>query len=106
LKRGTIVTAILSNDYGKPRPALVVQSDLFADHPSITLLPITGDLEQYPQLRIRVEPTPSNGLRKTSDVMVDKIQSLPLKRIGSVIGLMDSRTMNEVVVALALFLEM
>ena len=106
MKRGTVVTAILSNDYGKARPALIVQSDIFSEHPSVTLLPITSDLEYYPQLRIRVEPTPSNGLRKTSDIMVDKIQSLPLKRIGEVIGVMDSEIVDQAMVSLALFLDM
>jgi mRNA interferase MazF len=106
LRRGTIVAAVLSNDYGKPRPALVIQSDLFAEHPSTTVLPITSDLEQAPFVRVRMHPSAANGLRKTSDVMVDKIQSLPLRRIGAGIGTADAEAMNQVVMALALFLGM
>ena len=43
MKRGDLVTVALSGDYGKPRPALVIQSDLFDEHPSITILPVTGE---------------------------------------------------------------
>ena len=106
MRRGTIVTAVLSNDYGRPHPALVIQSDLFAEHPSTTVLPITSDLEQAPLVRVRMHPSPANGLRKVSDVMVDKIQSLPLRRIGSEIGTADAETMDKVMMALALFLGM
>ncbi len=37
MKRGDLVTIALPGDYGKPRPALVVQSDLFSEHPSVTV---------------------------------------------------------------------
>ena len=100
------MTAVLSNAYGKPRPALVIQSDLFAEHPSTTVLPITSDLEHAPLVRVRMQPSATNGLRKVSDVMVDKIQSLPLRRIGNEIGVADAETLDSVVMALALFLGM
>lgn len=29
MRRGDIVTIALQGDYGKPRPALIIQSDLF-----------------------------------------------------------------------------
>jgi mRNA-degrading endonuclease toxin of MazEF toxin-antitoxin module len=45
------------------------------------LHPITSDLDHYPQVRIRVLPT-TNGLDRVSEIMVDKVQSLPNKRIG------------------------
>ncbi len=106
MKRGTICTVVLSNDYGKPRPAVVIQSDLFSEHSSVTFLPVTGDLEQAPRLRIRVKPTSTNGLTKFSEVMIDKIQSLPPKRIGKIVGIMDDATMNELTQSLALFLGM
>jgi mRNA interferase MazF len=106
LRRGTVCTVILSNDYGKPRPAIVIQSDLFSEHSSVTVLPVTTDLEPTPRLRIRIEPTPTNGLAEMSDVMIDKIQSLPLKRVGKVIGAMEDEIMRDLTLALALFLGM
>ena len=104
MKRGTVVTVALSGDYGKPRPALVVQSDLFSDHPSVTLLSVTGDLREAPLVRIRVEPNEQNGLRKTSDIMVDKPQTVARERVGAVIGHVDDTTMVAVNRALATFL--
>ena len=42
MKRGDVVIFAGTGNYeSKPRPALVVQSDLFAAVPSVTVLPIT-----------------------------------------------------------------
>lgn len=104
MKRGDIVTIALSGDYGKPRPALVIQSDFFTEHPSITVLPVTSELRQAPLFRIEVEPTPENNLKKTSQVMVDKIQTVPREKVGTAFGHMDDATMLSVNRALALWL--
>jgi mRNA interferase MazF len=73
-------------DYGKTRPALIVQSDLFDEHPSVTVLPVTGELRDAPFFRIRIESKPAINLQKTSDGMVDKAQSVPRERVGDVFG--------------------
>lgn len=77
MRRGDLVTVVLPGSYGKPRPALVIQSDLFDEHPSITMLPVTSTLRDTPVFRITVQPGPQNGLRVPSQVMVDKAQSIP-----------------------------
>ncbi len=104
MKRGDLVTIALQGDYGKPRPALVVQSDLFDEHPSITILPVTSELRDTPLFRIRITPTGSNGLQKTSDIMVDKVQSVPRERLGEVFGHVSAQQMLEVSRSLAVFL--
>jgi len=104
LKRGDVVTVALSGDDGKPRPALVIQSDLFEAHPSVTILPVTSELREAPLFRIRVEPTWDNGLRKPSQVMVDKPQTIARLRIGRTIGRLDDDTLLAVHRALAVFL--
>ncbi len=104
MKRGDLVTIALSGDYGKPRPALVIQSDLFDAHPSVTVLPVTSELREAPLFRIRVEPTDDNGLRTTSEVMVDKTQTVALEKIGNTIGHLDDESMLAVNRALAVFL--
>jgi mRNA interferase MazF len=104
VKRGDLVTIALSGDYGKPRPALVIQSDLFDAHPSVTVLPVTSELREAPLFRIRVEPTDDNGLRKTSEVMVDKTQTVALEKMGNTIGHLDDESMLAVNRALAVFL--
>ncbi len=114
------MTVALSGDYGKPRPALIIQSDLFAESPSVTLLPITSEIRDAPLYRVSLRPTPENGLRPTpenglrptpenglrrpSQVMVDKAHTVARDKIGSVIGHLDDDSMVAVTRSLALFL--
>jgi mRNA interferase MazF len=103
--RGRFVTVALPGAYGKPRPALVVQSNLFAKLPSLVVCPLTTTLRQDADLiRIEIEPSPDNGLRQVSQIAVDKIAALPLEKIGAVIGTADASTMLRVDRALAVFL--
>ena len=104
MKRGDLVTIALQGDYGKPRPALVVQSDFFGDHPSLTVLPVTSDLRDAPLFRIRIEAQPANNLQKTSEVMVDKIQSVPRDRVGEVFGCVTEEQILAVSRSMAVFL--
>lgn len=104
MKRGDLVTVALSGDYGKPRPALVIQSDLFDQHPSVTLLPVTSELRDTPLFRIALHPNADNGLRQASQIMVDKIQTVARERIGATIGRVDDDTQLAVHRALAVFL--
>jgi len=104
VKRGEVVTIVLPGAYGKPRPALVVQSDLFDVLGSVTVLPVTSELRNAPLLRIPVEPNGGNGLRKQSQVMIDKTQTVPRDKIGSTIGRLDADTLVAVDRALATFL--
>lgn len=104
MKRGDIVTMVASGDFGKPRPALIIQSDLFQDHTSVTLIPLTSALIAAPLLRVTVEPLPSNGLGKTSQLMIDKLITVKREKIGRCIGRLDSATLIEVNRRLAIFL--
>lgn len=104
MKRGDLVTIARQGDYGKPRPALVVQADYFSEHPSVTILPVTSALRQVPLFRIDVEPDIRNGLQKRSQIMVDKTQTVPTEKIGTVFGTLDDATMVAVNRALALWL--
>ena len=104
MRRGDVVTVALQGDLGKPRPALVIQSDLFDVHPSVTILPITSELREAPLFRIALAPGESAGLARASQVMVDKPQSIPRENIGAVRGHLDDETMLAVNRALAVFL--
>lgn len=104
MRRGDLVTVDLQDNPGKPRPALVIQSDLFDIHPSVTILPVTGELRDAPLFRILLNPTEQNGLTKPSQVMVDKPQSIARNKVGSVFGRLDDETMLAVNRALAVFL--
>jgi mRNA interferase MazF len=105
LKRGDIVTIALQGDYGKPRPALIIQSDAFQEHPSVTVLPLTSDITgNWPLFRILIEPAEENGLKKPSHLMIDKVQTVPREKAGETIGHIQAETMIEVNRALAVFL--
>ena len=104
MRRGDLVTVALQGDLGKPRPALVIQSDLFDAHSSMTILPVTSELRDAPLFRIAVNPTDLNGLTKPSQVMADKPQSIAREKVGAVIGRLDDETMLAVNRALAVFL--
>jgi mRNA interferase MazF len=104
MRRGDLVTVALQGDLGKPRPALVIQSDLFDTHPSVTILPVTSELRDAPLFRISVRPGGLNALTKPSQVMVDKPQSIAREKAGAVIGRVDDETMLAVNRALAVFM--
>lgn len=104
MRRGDLVTVALQGDLGKPRPALIVQSDLFDEHPSITVLPVTSEQVNAPLFRLTLRPDAVNGLRRPSQVMVDKPQSVQRQRLGPVFGRVDDATMLAVNRALAVFL--
>ena len=104
MRRGDLVTIVLQGSYGKPRPALVIQSDLFEAHPSVTILPVTSALRGTPLFRIGVEPDERNGLRKPSQVMVDKSQTVSRDKVGDIIGRLDDNKMLAVNRALTVFL--
>jgi len=104
VKRGDLVSIALQGDYGKPRPALVIQSNFFAAHPSITVLPLTSAHRELPLFRIPVEPSPVNGLAKMSDVMVDKCMTVRREKVGGLIGRLEDERMVEITRALAVFL--
>lgn len=104
MRRGDLVTVVLQGDYGKPRPALVIQSDLFSAHPSVTILPVTGELREAPLFRIAVEPSETNGLHKRSQVMVDKAQTVPREKLGAPFGRVEDEVMLAVNRALIVFL--
>ena len=104
LKRGEVVICVSPGDYGKPRPAVVIQSDFFSEHQSFTLLPLTGELYPAKLFRIDVEPTPENGLDKLSQVMVDKITTVAIARVKQKIGSLTDEQMEKIEVALTVWL--
>jgi mRNA interferase MazF len=91
LTRGAIVVVAARGAYtGKPRPALVVQSDVFnTTHESITICPITSDCVDASLFRVPLPPGSRTGLRAPSQIMVDKIASVPRSAIGPEIGRCD-----------------
>jgi mRNA interferase MazF len=106
MRRGDFVLAAVPGDYGKPRPALVVQSSLYAGLPSVALCPLTSDLrDDAPTLRILVQPNQENGLLMPSQIAVDKLTTVSITRLRDVIGRADETLMLQVTRSLAVFVE-
>lgn len=102
MRRGDVVTVAAAGDYGKPRPAVVVQTDaLPAQHASVIVCQMTSEIAEAPDFRITVAPTARNGLRATSQIMADKPVTVRRDRIGRRIGRLDEKDLARVNVALA-----
>ena len=98
MKRGAIVVVAARGAYtGKPRPAVVVQSDLFnPTHSSTTLCPITTDCVDAPLFRMTLPPGARTGLKAVSQVMIDKVISVPRASISAEIGECDGEEMEAI----------
>lgn len=103
MRRGDLVTVAAPGDYGKSRPALVIQSELFDELPGMTLCLVTSALRDAPIFRITVDPSPVNGLQRLSQIQIDKIMTVARERVGGVIGRLDDATMLKVNRSLAVF---
>jgi mRNA interferase MazF len=107
LKRGDIVTIAAPGEYGKPRPALVIQADVFNEnHSSVTVAPLTSTIVDAPLFRITLDPTRQNGLNRVSQIMVDKVLTLPREKIGKRVGRLGNTLMIRVGRALSVWLGM
>jgi len=102
--RGDLVSIVLQGDFGKPRPALLIQADPFDEHATVTVLLVSGTLVDAPLLRITLQPSEANGLHKPSQVMVDKVMTVKRGRLGAAFGRIDADAMLAVERSLAVFL--
>ncbi len=107
MKRGDIVTVAVAGDYGKPRPAVIIQSDWLKATDSVLVALMTSALADAPIYRLTLKPDATNGLRVPTQVMVDKIVAVPRAKCGKVVGKLDEKArialdhMVSVVVGLA-----
>ena len=108
LRRGTVVTVASAGVYaGKPRPAVVVQAERWLQaHPSVTLCPLTSTLMEARLVRIAAAPSASNGLRKPSQLMADKLFSVPIQALGAVVGQLEPQLLVELDLALRGWLDL
>jgi mRNA interferase MazF len=102
VRRGDVAVAAVRGPYtGKPRPVLVVQSELFnPTHSSVSVCLITTEFVEAPLFRVALAPGARSGLKKPSQIMTDKIVSIPRDQISSIIGRVDDTTLEQVGVAL------
>jgi len=86
VKRGDLVIVSAAGDYGKPRPAVVLQSDWLKATDSVLVALLTSVLVDAPLYRLQIEPSDANGLKATSQVTVDKIIAMPREKCGRIVG--------------------
>jgi mRNA interferase MazF len=102
MRRGDVVTVAAAGDYGKPRPAVIVQTNaLPATHASVVVCQMTSECSEAPDFRVTVDPTAANGLRVRSQVMADKPVTIRRDRLGRRIGHLEDRDIARLNVALA-----
>ena len=105
MRRGDLITVAATGDYGKPRPAVIVQTDAFPEsHASVVVCQLTSELVNAPDFRVTVDPKPENGLRVASQVMADKPVIIRRERIGRKIGRLGNQDMARLSAALAFVL--
>jgi mRNA interferase MazF len=99
--RGDLVTVATPGDYGKPRPAVIVQSNAIPEsHASVVICPLTSELAEA-DFRVTIEPAPETGLQLRSQVMADKPVTIRRERIGRRIGNIGAADMARLNAALA-----
>jgi mRNA interferase MazF len=103
MRRGDIVTVAAPGDYGKPRPAVVIQGDVLnRDARSTIVALMTSHLQDAPLLRLTLQPSSENGLKVTSQIQVNRLLSLPADKVGSTIGRISDQEIVELNRLLAL----
>ena len=103
MRRGDLV-ALAAAGEEKPRLALIIQSDLFAEHPSLCVLPVTCELREAPLFRVPLTPNEVNRLQQPCEVMADKVHTVARQKVGDVKGHVQEEDMLAISRALAVFL--
>jgi mRNA interferase MazF len=102
MRRGDVVVVAATGDYGKPRPAVIVQTDAFPPtHASVVICQMTSEIVAAPDFRITIDPSKVNGLRVRSQVMADKPVTVRRDRVGPAIGRLGPDDLGRLNVALA-----
>lgn len=104
VKRGDVVV-VAHGDFGRPRPAVVVQADELGEATTTLLVcPLTSDFTENLPIRPSVEPKAENGLRVESQIMTDKMLAIPRDHVRQHIGKIDSETRGRLDIALLIVL--
>ncbi len=74
------------------------------DHARAAICPLTTDPTEIPLLRIRLEAGSRTGLSHASNVMVDKLTTMPRRKLGEQIGVVSDTDMLALSRALVVFL--
>ena len=107
MRRGDVVVIADRDggDYGgKPRPAVIIQSELFLETGSIVVCLLTTQETGAPLLRIPVAAGSASGLQRPSRIAVEKLVSVRRERIGQHLGRLADDELVALNRSLAVFL--
>lgn len=104
MRRGELWTVAGGVYATKPRPALILQEDLFAGTASVTVVPVTSELIDAPLLRVPISADDNTGLHQESHLMIDKLTTVRRDSVGSYVGRLSRENLVEVERALMAFL--
>ena len=105
MRRGDIYIAAARGAYtGKPRPVVIVQDDRFDSTASVTVCPLTTNPVEAPLVRITVDPTDTTGIEKPSQIMVDKVTTMPRVNVRDHLGQLADADLVRLDRALLVFL--
>ena len=105
MRRGDVAIVVVPGDYGKPRPAVIVQTDrMNSAHDSIVVCLFSTSPVDAPFFRLPVRPTAESGVELPSQIMVDKIMALRRHRIRTIVGRLSEADILELDRALAFVL--
>jgi len=102
MKRGDVITVAVAGDYGKPRPAVIIQSDWLEETESVLVCLLTTTIRDAPLYRLSIIANTANGLREPSQIMVDKIMAVRRNKCGSLLGRLGTMDMKALDQRLAL----
>lgn len=99
MKRGDLIIVNLGGNVGKPRPALIIQTNILNENNQLLttiVLPVTSELLNMEIIRYKLEPTIANGLQSTSQIMIDKIMQIEKNKVRKVIGHITKKQLVEI----------
>lgn len=111
MKRGEVwlvnLDPIVGAEIRKTRPAILVSSDLVGILPLRVIVPVTDWKDRYgvAPWMVRIEPTPANGLTKTSAADCFQIRSISTDRLVRKIGEVTAEEMEQIVQGIKLVIE-
>ena len=105
MRRGELWTQAGGPGYArKPRPVLIVQSDLLEGTDSVVIVLFSSLDGARLNARLPFAPTAENGLIEHSELMVDKIMTVARTKLGRRIGSLSREEMGDVQQAMAFVL--
>ena len=95
------------SETGKTRPAVVINTDAVSSLPVRLVIPLTRWQEKHRQYhwRMKVVPTPLNGLSKPSAADALQLRCVSVDRFKERIGRLEASLMAELSAAIALVVE-